>query len=1119
MPKIYVARINKYVTFPDGMPPDEITRNIEELIASSGNAEEPETDLLGAAKYGVQTIIPKIKSGYGNQAQAIFDILPFDESSEPKFIDRMREDADVRMAELQAKFTPDTLSEKVVAGLAGATGDIATMAPYLLAAAPLAPAALPALGAYGAAALAGGIGLGSHALVEGYGETGDVKEALKRGGIGAAEGAAFGVLGPAGRAAASGIKKEALRPITERLIHASGAGTVGGTSAALQGEDPEDVAAAAATMFGLSGLGYKGQKKKRPGVAELEARAREALDSGDRAGYDEIQRRIHVQSIGRPEESLLKKIPGVKQAANWFEDKWLHSGRALWELAAKDEAMYGAPPAALDPRLTSAPARPAATASAARNGFFFGLFDPMKHGDAPVVGPLVEAYKRAGVTNKTIEGDFNAYATAHREAARAVSHPGQKIDTAGSKDPSAVIRATKRYYPKEQIKKFDRLREDWNEYGNALVDIYRNGGEISAELATQMKTEKDWISLERIVDERVKASPFMRLKGGSGQRVRNPIESLVVKTEQVLRAVNHNEHMRAVVDLIERTGEPGRYMEKLEPRTDTSGKRVARQSFDDQGKTISFRTLGEQESYRLSPELYEAVKPPGRPMLPKAIDFFLAGPKRLATLGYTGLNIGFQTITNPIRDLFSSGMQSKDPGVVFGAKHVKRTFESLIGRAMNDAEFTDAYARYKVSGATASGPLEADIRSTKAFADMFVSRASGPTGAPKQFIKHPIETLRTLFSWSEDVNRFPEWKLAENLYGKGSSEARLRGTSMAAGVSLDFMRMGAYSRWANEFIPFFNASLQGASKFSRTIRERPAAAMAQGVTNITGPMMALWAINKDEEWYQEIPTWEKTIFAHFKIGNEIIRMPLPFEWGIMFGSLPVAAADAAYRKDPKRLKDGVDQAIKTMMPDVWPQFIKPIAEATANKNFFKDSTIESKSMERMLPAERYRESTPALYKGLGGVTGTSPVKMQHLAEAYTGGLSKQITDPIDFLSGYDQSSQKIPIVGRIMASQDRQGQSVEDFYSKHTQMQQVWTTAKKKHEAGDILAARRILEDNSELLGIGPGNIALLTRRRNWTIPDAMKRYNKIAKKMSDVRKRKGESKEITALARLAIGR
>jgi len=52
---------------------------------------------------------------------------------------------------------------------------------------------------------------------------------------------------------------------------------------------------------------------------------------------------------------------------------------------------------------------------------------------------------------------------------------------------------------------------------------------------------------------------------------------------------------------------------------------------------------------------------------------------------------------------------------------------------------------------------------------------------------------------------------------------------------------------------------------------------------------------------------------------------------------------------------------------------------------------------------------------------------------------------------------------------------------------------------------------------LSPGQVASLMRKREWKIPDKMRRYNKFADKMSQIRRGSGENSKITSLAREAL--
>ena len=1117
MPRIYIARLSKYVTFPDGMPPDEITANIEDLIASSEKEEEPGTDLVGALQHGVKKIIPLAQQGFANQAEGVFNLLPYPDWAEAgprKFAEQQRESAEDKLRRLEAEFSPDTLPEKIASGIAEAPGMLAPIA------APAAIAGILAPATAGGSLVAGGIGLGVPSFFGGYGETGDIKEGLKRGAIGAAEGAAF--------AGAGRLAGTLSSPIKKRLGHAVGGAVIGGTSAAAQGAGPEDIATAAATMFTLSGIMPAKERAKKKAIMSLE----------------ELELSRAKDSIAYKGPSLADRLPIPKEAKLWAQEKLSDVQARLIDVTEtiKRDRELAVPPSQ-DPTLLGKRNSTAAAAQV-RAGIEDGFMDTL---DPRIqrTKPIAQIHKDSVPSTpserngtKWVE-DYDAFLLAN--SVKEVRDRG--IDFKGFvENPDMVISAINRKYSPETIAKWKRAQSDINETGNFAVDMLQRSGEFTAEQAASIKSRKNWVSLERYFEQTgdtrtgrqqgAGGKVIHKLTGGSGQKLMSPYVTTMSLMERAYVRANQNYYFSSLFDIYGQAANPELYFKPVKtvkfvkglPKQLKDGPKkqsvaAPRERFNDAENIVTFKRDGKSVSYQLEPKLYNALKKGERFNVPRPFEMIMGGPKRLATLGYTGLNPGFSIFTNPQRDLFSSMLQSADPGIA-GFGHLKRLWETSAGRAMERGEgpLTESARNYRGSGAKMAGPVAADMSLGITARDRIIQR-SERFGIARDLVKHPLEALRELTGMSEDINRLPEYLLMEKKYGANTPNAHIAGMAAAKDVSLDFSRMGEYTRWANEAIPFFNAAFQGASKFGRTLKERPVAATLQGMGMITAPMLGLWAINKDEQWYQELPTWEKTLFAHIKLGDgPIWRIPLPFEWGILFGSLPVAVADSVYQKDPQRFYDGTNQAIKTLIPDFTPQFIRPVAENWANEDMFKGRKIESESMKRRLPQERYTERTPELYKGLGALTGSSPVKIQHLAESYTGGLIKEPVNMIDFLMGKEDTG-GIPFASRLTSSENRQGQSVDDFYTQREEMGQAWTSAKKRQEAGDILGARRILEDNAKLLGLSPGNVALLTRSRKWTIPERMKRFNTVANQMSQVRKRKGESAELTNLARLAIGR
>jgi len=401
----------------------------------------------------------------------------------------------------------------------------------------------------------------------------------------------------------------------------------------------------------------------------------------------------------------------------------------------------------------------------------------------------------------------------------------------------------------------------------------------------------------------------------------------------------------------------------------------------------------------------------------------------------------------------------------------------------------------------------------------------------KYITKHPIEFARHALSFSEDMNRFAEWHASEQA-GLG----RIESWRNAADVTVDFKRMGIASRLVNEAVPFFNPSIQGTDKFLRTLfngkekrlRNLNKDALMLATKIATIPSIGFWAMNKDQEWYKELPLWEKTLFWHFKAGNTVFKIPVPFEWGIMFGTLPVAALDAWYNDSPEHLKGQMDVALKSLLPyDVMEniQAIRPYMEAKGNTNFFTGVPIESRKMQGMLPESRYREHTPMTYRAMGKVAGAlgapemfqSPLMVQHLTRGYMGSALHEFIQMVEGVATGDfKGAASQGMLGRLTSTQDRPGQSVSDFYKKRIDMDQVWQSASQMIKAGDKAGARRLMLKHRKQLDIPIHEIN--TAVNTGKTPATLSKFNQQAKLMARLRREK-ENEELTRIAQEILDR
>jgi hypothetical protein len=146
-------------------------------------------------------------------------------------------------------------------------------------------------------------------------------------------------------------------------------------------------------------------------------------------------------------------------------------------------------------------------------------------------------------------------------------------------------------------------------------------------------------------------------------------------------------------------------------------------------------------------------------------------------------------------------------------------------------------------------------------------------------------------------------------------------------------------------------------------------------------------MNKDEEWYKNLPEYEKVNYLHVNLigKDKIIRIPVPFELGHIFQSAPVAFLNAKYTENPEEVKEAFSEIIKRSNPMDWPASLGPIVDVLSNEDF-AGRPIVSRSMEGKLPEDRVKKHTTALVREIGKIINYSPAKIEHVINSYSGGL-------------------------------------------------------------------------------------------------------------------------------------
>ena len=220
--------------------------------------------------------------------------------------------------------------------------------------------------------------------------------------------------------------------------------------------------------------------------------------------------------------------------------------------------------------------------------------------------------------------------------------------------------------------------------------------------------------------------------------------------------------------------------------------------------------------------------------------------------------------------------------------------------------------------------------------------------------------------------------------------------------SMNFGRRGLSPSmyYLNTLIPFFNAQVQGLDVLYRAfkgkmpyndqlkIREK---LIARGLL-IGAATFAYAAMMQDDEAYKRAKPEERLAnwFVYIPGMSQPLKVPIPFELGYLFKSLPEAVFNLAANDERSQdITKGMGKLLWQSNPFSLPQAVKPWTELYVGKSFFGGDIESKREIANLQPTERFRSTTTELSKILGGATGDAgitPIGWDHLFRGYTGGL-------------------------------------------------------------------------------------------------------------------------------------
>lgn len=680
--------------------------------------------------------------------------------------------------------------------------------------------------------------------------------------------------------------------------------------------------------------------------------------------------------------------------------------------------------------------------------------------------------------------DFSAYLIARAVPARESlgKTTGITLETA-----KATLESLEKKYPN-----FKEVASQVQGFQKKVLEYYRKAGFIDKETeALFNKLYESYVPFYREILEEA-TGPFagrglsnipqaIKRAKGSERTIVDPLESIIKNTYAMINVAERNRVVKALTDLADKPNAE-KWIKKVPPDVrpvaQVSAKEMAQKIADALGMTREeigladdklvtiFRPTktegqiwvwkeGKKEYYDVEPTLYKALQSldsQSSGMLIKMLSF----PAKLLRAGAT-LSPEF-IARNPIRDAFTAMVYSKY-GFIPGVDTMRGLFHT-IGK-------TDTYYQWKASGAEHSMLVSLDREYLQGnLKDLMRSNI----GQLKNVVTRPLEMLRIFSELMETTTRVGEF--AKGIKKEGLTPQGLTKAGFASReVTLDFARIGPQGKAINAIVAFFNAQVEGLDKMKRAFIENPARTTTLAVAGITLPSVLLWFANKDNERVQNLPQWQKDLFWIIDTGTVIIRIPKPFELGIIFGTAPERALDWVAKNDPTALAKIKDSIIRGATPGIVPTAAQPLVDIYANKSMFLDRPIVPRGKENLEPYLQTTPGTSETAKMLGTALNYSPAKIETLIQGYTGGLGRmgleatdkalQLVGKTPEISEPSKTVADIPVIRAFVSRYPTiNTEPSEDFYKLYNKAVTNMQTFKSLVRTGKIEEARRYAQEN-----------------------------------------------------------
>lgn len=632
----------------------------------------------------------------------------------------------------------------------------------------------------------------------------------------------------------------------------------------------------------------------------------------------------------------------------------------------------------------------------------------------------------------------------------------------------------------ENEEKYKRIKEAarrYRAYADAGLRYAVDKGRISKEMYDKIKeTNEYYVNLTRIketspkeeIDEAFFGGGNMtsvkqilkKAKGGTDM-IRNPYESLLTNTANMIKESDRNEIMVSFITPLKEIREMG-------DGTPVNFAQIARPAKNGDKNVKRFFINGVEEKWQFSNDTIEAFN-----ALDGMVWRFYKWVKSPADLiRFTVTKFPIFALRNTVRDTTSRLVSSR----------TNNNIKSLITNITDMKYKASEEEMFDLYGGSLGGYYSDKNAYKKYLRDAITGLSKQKNTSILSYGKKALSAYNKGLELSEKVNRMAEFKSAYRKYkadGMDDYNAHLMAAFEARDL-MDFALGGRFAKIANQIIPFFNAGIQGLVRTKKNIQERPLAwAVKTAVYTVLPTLLQRMIVSAmgDDDEYEELPAFQRDLFWNFRTpwtGNYWISIPKPYDNGLISA---LVDRGISYAKGNKDAFNGVTGSVaKTLIPvdeSSWMGSLKPIVEAGIfNYDTFRDKEIvpfyEVDKMRELRKSDQYasvfsKKVTDFLYENTDW--DINPNKLDHVIKGYTTYMGDWGLSGIDHLSGEDRRrwdwavksgfARDIPIANAKSVSEMKE-LAIRTGQSRSSDLKPIFDNIKKFYDAKDPAERRKL---------------------------------------------------------------